>query len=104
MQEDEKIQLKKFFEKIFFDLHFSNKNAHSIDLSQSIVDKIFTYIDPENKLANMKKKLLKGKIKNLLKQSGLNRLNNFNNKIKFRKEDENIIASVKEIKDIYPNA
>ena len=86
MQEDEKIQLKKFFEKIFFDLHFSNKNAHSIDLSQSIVDQIFTYIDPENKLANVKKKLLKGKMNNLLKQSGLNRLNISIIKLKLEKK------------------
>ena len=104
MKEDEKIQLMQFFEKIYFDLQFSNKNAHSIDLSQPIIEQVFTIIDPKMELINVKNKLSNGKINNLLKQSGFNRLINFNNKTKLRLEEEKIIDSVKEIKDIYPNA
>ena len=94
----------QFFEKIYFDLQFSNKNAHSIDLSQPIIEQVFTIIDPKMELINVKNKLSNGKINNLLKQSGFNRLINFNNKTKLRLEEEKIIDSVKEIKDIYPNA
>lgn len=104
MKEDEKIQLLQFFEKIYFDLQFSNKNAHAIDLSQSIIDQVFTHVEPKNELINVRKKILKGKMNNLLKQSGFNRLNNFNNKTKLRFEDEKTIDSIKEIKDLYPNA
>ena len=104
MKEDEKIQLNKFFEKIYFELKSSNKNAHSIDLSKSIIEQWFIYVDPNKELEIVRQKLLKGNINELVKELAFNRINNFNNKNKCRLEDEKIIDSVAGIKDIYPNA
>ena len=104
MKEDEKIQLNKFFEKIYFELKSSNKNAHSIDLSKSIIGQWFIYVDPNKELEIIRQKLLKGNINELVKELTFNRINNFNNKNKCRLEDEKIIDSVTGIKDIYPNA
>ena len=57
MKEDEKIKLKKFFEKIHSHLKFSNENAHNIDSSISIIEQVFIYIDPQNELDDVKIKL-----------------------------------------------
>ena len=103
IKEDEKIQLDKFFEKIYFDLQSSNKNAHTIDLSKSIIEQLFIYVDPNKELEIVKKKLQKGNINELVKKLAFNRINNFNNKNKCRLEDEKIIESVTGIKDLYPN-
>ena len=104
IKEDKKIQLNKFFEKIYFDLQSSNKNAHSIDLSKSIIEQLFIYVDPNKELEIVRQKLLKENINELVKELAFNRINNFNNKNKCRLEDEKIIDSVAGIKDIYPNA
>ncbi len=100
---EEKNQLNKFFDKIYFDLQFSNKNAHSIDFSKSIIEQLFIYVDPNKELEIVRKKLLKGNINELIKKLAFNRINNFNNKNKCRLEDEKIIDSVTAIKDIYSN-
>ena len=104
MKEDEKIQLNKFFEKIYFELKPSNKNAHSIDLSKSIIEQWFIYVDPNKELEIVRQKLLKGNINELVKELAFNRINNFKNKNKFRMEDEKIIDSFTGKNDIYPNA
>ena len=104
IKEDEKINLINFFEKIYFKYQFGNKNAHTIDLSQSIIDQVFAYIDPKNELGNVKIKFDKGNMNSLLKKNAFNRLNNFNDKIKFQKEEEKIFDSVSKISDLYPNA
>ena len=44
-----------FFDKIYRYLHFSNKNAHSLDLDKPILEQIFDYIDVNDKLKNLKK-------------------------------------------------
>ena len=104
IKEDEKIQLNKFFEKIYFELQSSNKNAHSIDLSQSLIEQIFIYFDPNKELEIVRQKLLKGNINLLVIELAFNRINNFNNKNRCRLEEEKIIDSVTGIKDIYPNS
>ena len=104
IKEDKKIQLNKFFEKIYFDLQSSNKNAHLIDLSKSKIEQLFIYVDPNKELEIVRQKLLKGNINELVKELTFNRINNFNNKNKCRLEDEKIIDSATGIKDIYPNA
>ena len=104
IKEDKKIEFNKFFEKIYFDLQSSNKNAHSIDLSKSIIEQLFIYVDPNKELEIVRQKLLKENINELVKELAFNRINNFNNKNKCRLEDEKIIDSVAGIKDIYPNA
>ena len=103
IKEDKKIQLNKFFEKIYFDLQSSNKNAHLIDLSKSKIEQLFIYVDPNKELEIVRQKLLKGNINELVKELAFNRINNFNNKNKCRLEDEKIIDSSTGIKDIYPN-
>ena len=102
MKEDEKIKLKKFFEKIHSHLKFSNENAHNIDSSISIIEQVFIYIDPQNELDDVKIKFKAGTIDDSLKSLSNNRLNNFNNKTKFRMEEEKIINSAKII-EIYPS-
>ena len=102
MKEDEKIKLKKFFEKIHSHLKFSNENAHNIDSSISIIEQVFIYIDPQNELDDVKIKFKAGTIDDSLKSLSNNRLNNFNNKTKFRMEEEKIINSAK-ISEIYPS-
>ena len=104
IKEDEKIQLNKFFEKIYLDLQSFNKNVHSIDFSQSIIEQIFIYFDPNKELEIVRQKLLKGNINLLVIELAFNRINNFNNKNKRRLEEEKIIDSVTGIKDIYPNS
>ena len=104
IKEDKKIQLNKFFEKIYFDLQSSNKNAHLIDLSKSKIEQLFIYVDPNKELEIVRQKLLKGNINELVKELAFNRINNFKNKNKFRMEDEKIIDSATGKNDIYPNA
>jgi uncharacterized coiled-coil protein SlyX len=104
MKEDEKIQLITFFEKIYFDIQFSNKNAHSLDLSQSIIEQVFIYVDPDKELNNVKIKLMKGNVNEFLKKLAYNKINNFNNRIKCKLEEEKLIESATEINDLYPIA
>ena len=104
IKEDEKIKLINFFKKIYFQYQFGNKKAHTIDLSQSIIDQVFAYIDPKNELENVKIKFKKGQMNSLLKRHTLNRLNNFNDKTYFEKVEKEIIESVSNPSDIYPNA
>ena len=103
INEDEKIKLIDFFEKIYFN-YTGNKNAHTIDLSQSIIDQVFAYIDPKNELENVKIKFKKGDMNSLLKRLSLNKFNNFNDKANFLMEEQEIFESISEISDLYPNA
>jgi hypothetical protein len=97
-----KEELCNFFEKIYFNLQFSNKNAHTIDLQKPILKQIFAYIDKKEKFHNLMIDLEKGKLNDLLRQLAVNRNENFNNKSSFIEEEEKIIDSVKGIKDILP--
>ena len=96
MKEDENLQLIKFFDKIDFDQQFSNIKAHITDLSEPIINQLFTFIDPKNEWEKVRTKLSKGNIENLLKKYALNRINNFNNIDKI-KEEEKIINSINKI-------
>ena len=104
IKEDEKIELNKFFDSIYIDYQFGNKNAHTIDLSQSIIDQVFANIDPKNEFGKVKMKLMKGNMNDLLKKCALNRINNFDKKAELYKNEQKILESVSKISDIYPNA
>ena len=69
-------EIINFFDKIYFDLQFSNRIAHTIDIEKSILEQIFIHIDPKKKLSNARDQLEKGKLNYLLKELALNR-NNF---------------------------
>jgi superfamily II RNA helicase len=56
-----------FLDKIYRYLNFSNRNAHSLNLDQPILDQIFDYIEPNNNLKELKKKMEEGNMNNLLK-------------------------------------
>ena len=89
-----------FLEKIYRYLNFSNRNAHSLNLEQPILDQIFDYIEPNNNLKELKKKLEEGNMNNLLKDLAKNREKNFNNKYKLIEEERKIIDKVKGIDDL----
>ena len=97
-----KEELCNFLEKIYFNMQFSNKNAHTIDLGKPILKQIFSYIDKKDKFQNLIIVLEKGKLNDLLRQLAVNRNENFNNKTLFIEEEEKIIYSIKGIKDILP--
>ena len=97
-----KEELCNFLEKIYFNMQFSNKNAHTIDLGKPILKQIFSYIDKKDKFQNLIIVLEKGKLNDLLRQLAVNRNENFNNKTSFIEEEEKIIYSIKGIKDILP--
>ena len=61
---------------MYFDLQFSNRIAHTIDIEKSILEQIFIHIDSKTKLSSAKDQLEKGKLNNLLKELALNRNNN----------------------------
>ena len=102
MKDDEKNKLIYFFEKIYFYYQSGNKSAHSIDFEKSVIDQVFAYIDKKNELEIVKMKLMKGNLDNLLKKFVFNRIINFNNKVKLRKEEKSILESVCKIGEIYP--
>ena len=104
VKEDERLQLINFFDKIYFDFQFGNKSAHTIDFNESIIEQVFANIDIKNEFGIVKTKLKKGNMDKLLERFAFNRLNNFNNKAEFRKNEEAILNSVSKISEIYPNA
>ena len=91
-----------FFDRIYFDLQFSNKNAHTIDITKPILEQIFNHIDRENSLSNIRNKLEEGKLNHLLKELAVSRNNNFNDKERLINEEKRIIDTVKGISDILP--
>lgn len=89
-----------FLDKIYRYLNFSNRNAHSLNLDQPILDQIFDYIEPNNNLKELKKKMEEGNMNNLLKDLAKNREKYFNNKYKLIEEERKIIDKVKGINDL----
>ena len=89
-----------FLDKIYRYLNFSNRNAHSLNLDQPILDQIFDYIEPNNNLKELKKKMEEGNMNNLLKDLAKNREKYFNNKYKLIEEERKIFDKVKGINDL----
>ena len=102
-KKDEKVQILNFFDKIYINFDVGNKNAHTIYLTQSIIDQVFAYIDSRNDNENVKIKFKKGNMDDLLRRFALNKFNNFNNLSKLNTEEQKIFDSVSEINDLYPN-
>ena len=92
--------LVTFLDKIYRYLNFSNRNAHSLNLDQPILDQIFDYIEPNNNLKELKEKMEEGNLNNLLKDLAKNREKYFNNKYKLIEEERKIIDKVKGIDDL----
>ena len=99
---EHEFELRTFFEKIYSNFDISNEKAHSIELSESIIQQLFTEIDKNGNFKNVKERLLKGKADNLLKQLGLKRYMYFKDKAALKLEEEKLINSVKNLNDIYP--
>ena len=89
-----------FLDKIYRYLNFSNRNAHSLNLDQPILDQIFDYIEPDNKLKELKKRMKEGKMNDLLKDLAKTREKYFNNKYKLIEEERKIIDKVKGMEDL----
>jgi hypothetical protein len=89
----------KFIYKIYLNWDSSNKNAHSLDLDSSILEQIFIFIDPDDKLEKLRKQLTKGKMDDLLFQLAENREKNYNDKYLLFYEEKKIIDSVNQIED-----
>ena len=102
-KEEEWRLFNKFFSDIYLNFQVSNKNAHSIDFTLSIIDQVFEQIDPNGDMKNVKERLTRGNTEQILKKLGYNRMYNFDKKIKFKEEEEKIMESVNEINDIYPS-
>lgn len=99
---EHQFELRTFFEQIYSNFGISNEKAHSIELSESIIQQLFTEIDKNGNFKNVKERLLKGKADNLLKQLGLKRHMFFKDKAALKLEEEKLINSVKNLSDIYP--
>ena len=99
---EHQFELRTFFEQIYSNFGISNEKAHSIELSESIIQQLFTEIDKNGNFKNVKERLLKGKADNLLKQLGLKRYLYFKDKAALKLEEEKLINSVKNLSDIYP--
>ena len=100
---EHQFELRTFFEQIYSNFGISNEKAHSIELSESIIQQLFTEIDKNGNFKNVKERLLKGKADNLLKQLGLKRHLFFKDKAALKLEEEKLINSVKNLSDIYPS-
>ena len=95
-------ELRAFFEKIYSNFQASIRNAHSIELNQSIIEQLFTEIDTNGDLSNVKERLLKGNIDSLLLKLGIQRNLYSKDKTKLKEEEEKIINSVVTLNEIYP--
>ena len=62
-----KCPINPIFQKIYLFFFIFNKNSYSFDMTQSIIDQIFTYIDKDQKYRGVKELLEKRKVVNLLK-------------------------------------
>ena len=104
-KEEEWSQFNNFFDIIYKDFQLSNGNAHSIDISSlSIIDQVFEQIDQNKTMENVKKKLKNGTINFKLTKLAINRMNNFDDKVKFKLEEKKIMETVNGIDDIYPSS
>lgn len=102
-KEEEWRLLNKFWSDIYLNCQLSNKNAHTIDYTLSIIDQVFEQVDPNGDMKNVKEILLKGNIEDILKKLAYNRMHNFDKKLKFKEEEKKIMESVNGLNNIYPS-
>lgn len=93
-------EINEFLDKLYIQLKYANKNAHSIDINMPILDQIFKYIDPKNKYKELKEELKKGKMNELLQRLSIIN-NSYSNVKKIIEKKESIIADIKGMGDIF---
>ena len=94
--------LKDFFNKIYAEFIGANENAHSIEGGKAILNQIFLYLDPTNRLKALKEALEKGKLDSLLTELAEKRRNSYINKKSFVEEEQKVIDNVNDINDLIP--